>query len=543
MNLPQKSRLLLNLTAQLCLLIACGIASGISPAPIDSVAAAGVTVVSWSLTLGLIYSLLRIFGARIEAVEWYYQNVPVGMWSQPVVQLENIPTVQGQQGPVPRFVSASTAQLPPPAPIDWNKFLSIEYIRYAGLLLIITSLFAFLFRIEWSLLAKIAASFTGGAASLFFAEFLHRKQKSTLSGSCFLGGIALLQFGATLCLRYFQGAPVPGILSSLDVWLIIKVGMTAAAGLALFRYKASFVPLGWLLIAYATPLSALQVVSSIPTLSGLAIALALTVLSISFAVPLRNHGVVLANSFLANILAITFLNPTHPSWINNAAQNTAAYLADASQLNVQLFATVALIFLLHLVAGVAFAIARKRTNAEATPVVALATIEGEEQLAIFESIASHTLGAGALIAVQANIPSLTGFYGVTLLIASCASFISLLIVRQKGVHGVYVEVLLNLALLMSGVGMFLNTHGAWTAIVFLFFSCFIIYLSFVLGTLRTRLYAFAALTVSMFKLYFECSELFNSIPGTAFVLIAGVVLTVLSYKLEGIKAALSKGES
>jgi hypothetical protein len=319
--------------------------------------------------------------------------------------------------------------------------------------------------------------------------------------------------------------------------------MTAVAGLALFRYKASFVPLGWLLIAYATPLSAVHVVSSIPTISGLAVALALTVLSIAFAVPLRNHGVVLANSFLANILAITFLNPTHPSWIGRANQTTAAYVAQSSSLNIQLFATVALIFVLHLVAGVAFAVARKPVGAEVKTPEGLATIEGEEQVAIFESVAAHTLGAGALIAVQANIPSLTGFYGVTLLLASCASFISLLVVRQKGVQGMYVEVLLNLALLMSGIGMFLNTHGAWTAIVFLFFSCFIIYLSFVLGTLRTRVYAFAALTVSMFKLYFECSELFNSIPGTAFVLIAGVVLTVLSYKLEGIKAAFTNGKS
>jgi hypothetical protein len=542
MNLPQKSRLLLNLTAQLCLLIACGIASAAAPAPIDSVAAAAVTIVSWSLTLGLIYSVLRVFGARIEAVEWYYQNVPVGMWSQDVIPLENIPTSPGQSIPPPRLVS-SAAPSSPPAPINWNKFLSVEYIRYAGLLLIITSLFAFLFRIEWSLPAKIAASLCGATGSLLFAEFLHRKQKATLSGSCFLGGIACLQFAATLCLRYFQGAPVPGLLGSLDVWLIVKVGMTAVAGLALFRYKASFVPLGWLLIAYATPLSAVHVVSSIPTISGLAIALALTVLSIAFAVPLRNHGVVLANSFLANILAITFSSPTHPSWIGRADQTTATYAAYSSSLNIQLFATVAFIFLLHLVAGVAFAIARKPVGTDAKTPEGLATIEGEEQMAIFESVAAHTLGAGALIAVQATIPSFTGFYGVTLLLASCASFISLLVVRQKGVQGMYVEVLLNLALLMSVIGMFLNTHGAWTAIVFLFFSCFIIYLSFVLGTLRTRVYAFAALTVSMFKLYFECSELFNSIPGTAFVLIAGVVLTVLSYKLEGIKAALTNGKS
>jgi di/tricarboxylate transporter len=66
-----------------------------------------------------------------------------------------------------------------------------------------------------------------------------------------------------------------------------------------------------------------------------------------------------------------------------------------------------------------------------------------------------------------------------------------------------------------------------------------IYVSFTLGTNRTKGYAFVALTVSLFRLYTTSQELFDSIPGTVIILFIGVVLLGLSYKLETIKRVVS----
>lgn len=206
---------------------------------------------------------------------------------------------------------------------------------------------------------------------------------------------------------------------------------------------------------------------------------------------------------------------------------------------MQIFTAFALLFVLQVISSASFAVANQ---AEVVGAKAATNVEDRvsaERLGYVELVLLHIVGACTLILTQNLTPEIDSYFGITLLSAASISFIALLIVRSKGVSGRYADTLLNLALLLSVGGMFLNTKGPWTALVFLAFSCVMIYVSFVLGTNRTKGYAFVALTVSLFRLYTTSHELFDSIPGTVIILFLGGTLLGLSYKLETIKRVVS----
>src|SRR5690606_15638683 len=121
--------------------------------------------------------------------------------------------------------------------IDWERFFSVEYFRYAGLLLIVSAIFAFLFRIEWSLTAKIIAAFSGAVASIALAEYALRQEKTRIAGVCFLGAFALTHFGFTLLYKHFTLGN-PGALANVETWVAIKTCLSIAGCFALGRYRA-----------------------------------------------------------------------------------------------------------------------------------------------------------------------------------------------------------------------------------------------------------------------------------------------------------------
>lgn len=520
----QSSRFALNLITQLFLGTALTAMASLWPTPVNIIFGTIAALLNWSFMIGLLYSVIRMMGTKIDRLEWYYQHVPFGF------PFNSVGGTASTQAPTAdRSRPAETLS----TPVNWERFFSVEYIRYAGLILIISAVFAFLFRIEWSLPYKIAASFLASFAAIVAAEVGRTKNRERLAGSCFLVSFAFAQFGLTLLFKYFlqeSGPQHASLFAELNFWLAVKFGLTLICVFLLRRYPASFVPLVFFIIVYLSPVSLLRVIPVLPTSSGLLFVLATTVLALTYAVHNLRYEVQLLNAVFANLYAFSFINAVNRAWVTLSpfpvGQDTGAI-----EQNIQIFMCLACVFLLHLAAGA----------------MHVARLEGEDEdiaeknlsLPVSELVVYHVLGMSCLIGAQANIPQYNGYYGLTFIVTASLSFFVFLLLRNRKIDNSYTEVLFNAALLLSVVGMFLNTEGTWTAIVFLLFSCLAIYLSFVLGTFRTRVYAFAALTVSMFKLYVECSDLFDSIPGTAMILVIGVILMVLSYKLEGIKSLVA----
>ena len=542
-QLNEKSRYGKNLLLQFLLsAVFSGVTASVRP-PLNMAFGAIAALLNWSVTIGVLYGIGRWFGLRIDFLEAYYQQVPTGFDREKLRALPRtaagpdtqLPDIRALSGGDPR-AGASGYRPSEERSFDWEKLLSVEYIRYAGLILIITSIFAFLFKIEWSLACKIGASFIAAALGIIGAEVLTRRTKPVLAGALFLIGFAFAQFGTTLLFKYFQLQQDTGLLGSGNFWLVAKILLTAAAALGLLRYRASFVPTVFFVVAYLTPVSLMQVLDVLSTEAGLVFVVAISMLALVFAVSLDRWGIALVNVILANTYAISFMQPVQEQWQSLYGGVPTEELSVIVSRNMHSFLAVAILFMLHGAAGTVHALRRSRgTNAAAA--------RQADGLEIVELALAHVYGLSSLVSIQANIPRLQGYYGVTLLAASTFTFVMFLVVRSRPVSSRYAEVMLNLALAISVVGMFVNTRGTWTAIVFLLFSCLLIYVSFAMGTLRTRGYAFAALTVSMIKLYFECFELFDSISGTAMVLIIGVVLMVLSFKLENIKSLIGKRHS
>ncbi len=540
----QASRFGINLVAQFLIGILLPLIGSSAGHPLTPILYCVAALAHWSFAIGLVYGFFRLFGARADGLEWYYQHVPVGLSSagDAPPQGDSITAGGGarQSAPIGSFIKASA----PKSEIDWERFFSVDYIRYAGLILIVSSLFAFLFRIEWSLPYKIIASFLGAAAAIVFAEVGQRKNKELLAGSCFLLSFALAQFGFTLLFKYFAQDADASLLGSTETWIVVKTIFTALGIVGLTRYRAGYLPVVFFIIAYFTPLSLLRVVPEIPLNSELGFVIVMSLITLTFGVLRTHYEVTLVNVLSANCYALSLFRPTRAPWEILSKNLALVDGHNVNQRNFAVFVGLALLFVLHIVAGMFHALRCKSADesssgAEAPTGNRSIDAQGDWTLAIFQLLLTQVIGAISLSAVQTNIPAIEGFVGITLLISSMVSFCSYFVLRTSGLNNSYTEVLLNSALFISTIGMFLHVHEPWTAIVFLVFSCIVIYVSFVLGTLRTRVYAFAALTVSMIKLYSECNELFDSISGTAVILVIGVVLMVLSYKLEDVKSLLT----
>ena len=497
------------------------------------------SILSWSWVLGILYAIIRLGGARIDPLEWYYQNVPLGL----LKSFSQADMANSKSDPSFKEVRVGTEEDrnndTSLTGLDLGKFLSPEYVRYAGLLLIVSALFAFLFRIEWSLTLKIIGAFAGSVIGLAAAEYLLRTKHGRFAAVFFLVAFALGQFGTTLLLQYYQ-VQVDNSAGKLAVyWLVLKTGISTAAGFGLLRYRSSLAAVGWLIIAYMTPASLERVVHTIPLQFNLTFTIVMAIVSLGLARVLTSQKLAITQCIIGNAFVLSLLVIGYDSSIKFSQYLSVMFLEYTLSPPMQMFIAFAVLFLLQIISSASFAVERQ---SQATGNAASSNFqEGviEERLGYFELVLLHIVGAITLIVTQNLTPQIDNYFGITLLSTASISFIALLIVRSKGVSGRYADTLLNLALLLSVGGMFLNTRGPWSALVFLAFSCAMIYVSFTLGTNRTKGYAFVALTVSLFRLYTTSQELFDSIPGTVIILFIGVVLLGLSYKLETIKRVVS----
>ena len=529
----ETSRFGSNLFLQFILSSFCGVLTySISP-PLNYIFAALGTILNWSVSIGVIYALFRLAGTRVESLEAYYQKVPLGWKEGGLGSLADAPIAVNLSRSNRRSNATSSAW-----EFEWEKILSVEYIRYAGVLLIISSVFAFLFRIEWDLWCKIAATLVASMLALAIAEIGRQRGKNSVAGSCFLISFAFAQFGLTLFYKFYLLANETGNLGSVDFWLAAKVALTLVAVVGLFRYRSQFVAVLYFIIAYFTPLSMMRVSAQIEPDSMLLFVLAVSLIALGSALSLNRYGVALLNFAVACTYSMTLLKPVSKHWrfLDSSADTSA--ISESVLQNSHAFVAVAILYCLHMLSGSLHMLGNQKR---------VLALKGESKeyeptvVEVFELLVVQMLGMFSLVSLQANIPQLGGYYGATLLTASAISFLLFLVLRSSKIDNIYTEIMLNLALAISVIGMFINTRGSWSAIVFLLFSCVLIYVSFALGSLRTRAYAFTALLVSMLKLYFECSELFDSLSGTFMILIVGVILTVLSYKLDSIKSIIATG--
>lgn len=520
----QRSRFGINLVSQAILLSMAQAFAQATPVPFNKIFMTLSVLLSWAFSIGLVYGFFRMFGARGSNFEAFYQNFPIGSLKAMREALEgDANQTSGSQGMPSESAAAMTQRMDEAKQRkkNWEQFLSVDFVRYAGLLLIISSIFAFLFRINWSLTAKITASAAGALAGLGLAEFTRARSHLRTAGFCFLVAVALAQFTCTLLFKYFLLFPDSGKLAQVETWLTIKTLLSVAGTLCISRYYASFVPIVFFLIVYATPLSLSSIEPDLPLYPGLAFTLAASVVALCYAVCAK-YSVALLNICCATVFALSFARM-------GAADSLLSQMGPlaANERNFAVFLSIGILFLMHTLAGAFHAMRLHKSGG--------AFVRQDWTVAILELVSVQGLIAVSLCAVQYHVGMLKGYSGITLLVMSLVTFGSYIAVVKEGVRNEFSEVLLNCALIVSGVGMFLQTEGAWTAIVFLLFSCAAIYVSFVLGTLRTRVYAFCVLAVSMLKLYFECSELFDSISGSAMVLLIGIILMVLSYKIEALK--------
>jgi len=471
-------------------------------------------------SFGLVYGFCRLFGVRGGAIETLFQNFPYGFWEKdhegagPVSQHEKSEVPQSGKHESLRIEDRPDVSHggPPVArkkkSFRWRNVFTFRYLRYAGFLLVISSIFALLFQIEWELVQKIALAFVGGALFLVGAEFLHKKEKKDLASASGLVSFVFFQFGLSLLYSYF--AEAGNILADPLFWLGMKSLLSVLFLFTLFRYPAKFQAATYFFVSYLSPLSLAFTATTLATVSFSSVfaleylipTLALlSLLVIWWAMKKKDYGLLSLNVLGFNALVFNF-----------SAQYTLTPLV-----------LLTIFFIAHL--GVAVAIAWK-----------------ERKEFIVEQIAHNiflhviTLWQVVYILDLLRVSDVLHTYrGVVVLGFALLTFVAYMFTQRGKIQNAFTDVLLNTSIIVSAVGLFLQIEGPWTAIVFLVYSCLILWYGIARRLIRTIIYGFVFLTLSIIKLYLVSPEIFETFTGSSIVLVIGLVLIFLSYKFEKIK--------
>lgn len=491
-----------------------------------------------SFAFGVLYGFFRLLGVKGGALEQFYQNFPMGFMT---MDTSAAPTAVGTSVPVSSSIRSessaggegtpSSAQdwqttsvvSAPSSSFDWDDLFSVKYLRYMGLLLILSAAFSMLFRLEWNTTQKLVASLISAIACLAGAEFFKRRHVPALASGLFLPGFACLQFCLTLgYLLLVQDDP--GAVSA-PLWLGVKLVVTIGCLPLLSRYSADFTDPIYFIVAFISPI-ALETFGGAAVGGGVGVVpliiflFALSAVACGWAVMRERVDVLMVALLLAFILTFSAVIPRH-IYATSGSQGSFAEHA----YEVFLF-TIAL-FVLHLGSAAALHLSNGQRWAG---------------LLSAHAVLTHILAGAGAGSAQDWIPELKGYLGVTLVGMSLLTFAAHLFLRSKEVRTAYSETLCQLAMAVSAIGLFLQVEGTWTAIAFLVYSCITLWLSIHYSSKTTRIYAFLMLTVSVFKLYATSSELFDSLSGSSVILIIGVVLMGLATRLERLKRSEAGGE-
>ena len=520
------SRFGLNLFLQFVLATLLGWVGNTIRGPLGELLTGTGGLVYVSFSFGVLYGFFRLLGVKGGVAEQFYQNFPMGFMN--IESGSSALRTPGTSAAIDSSPSGASTALDAGAAeartewqetsvvgkrsattsFDWDDIFSVKYLRHLGLLLIISAAFSMLFRLEWNTTQKLIASLFVSVASIAGAEFFKHRHNPALAAGLFLPGFACFQFSLTLAYVLFVQGSADGI--SPELWLAVKLVVTIGFLPLLTRYAADFADPIFFVIAFISPIALVTyggaaVGSGIGVLALFTFLLALSCVASGWAIARERVDVLLVSLLLVFILS--------------------AFLVSPGQLRMhssEVFAFSLAFFVLNIVAG------------------AMLHVGSDQRwgsLLSAHAVLTQLLAAMSAGTAQEFVPQLKGYTGITLVGMSLLTFGAHLLLRSRGVVSAYSEVLCQLAMAVSAIGLFLQVEGTWTAVAFLVYSCITLWLSIHFASKTTRIYAFLMLTVSVFKLYVTSSELFDSLSGSSAILIIGVVLMVLAARLERLKKA------
>ncbi len=486
------SRFALNLATQFILAFVLSIFSAVISADGPKVVLSALASVTWlTFSFGFFYALFRAFGLRSLGLESFYQSFPFGM----------------KKGANVLASGSAPKSIPVPAqPFDWHKLFSFQYLRFVGVLLIITSVFSLLFNIQWELSYKIIAAVISGVILLGGAEWL-RTRKGGISPFLAMLAFALLQFSLSLSYQYAVQNAWPALFVSADTWLYCKIALTVILLFTMTRYPASWMPLLYFLVGWFSVTSLSYVGGSVTPMASAIFIVALSALTLVAATALRRVELSVANAVLANVYLQILLLP------------------DASRLRYLFLILLIGIFAAQLLATVILSARDK-------------SVTGPHILTI---VLSHM---GLLIGVQAIrylFPLMNTYIGVSFLILANVTLVVYLIGRKLQSNTTVTDVMFNAAVILASIGLFIQVSGPWSAVIFLAYSTGILWFSLYRQNIRTRVYGCVLLLVSSVKLFTEFGGIFDKIWGCVAILVIGLLLVVLSYKFESVKDVMLHG--
>lgn len=511
-----RSRFGINLLIQL---VAAGLLSYYSsrlPLAFRETASTIQTFLYSSFTFGVIYGFFRLCGSKGGVFEWYYQHVPIG-FLRSISSKQSQVTTPPTSAPSSSYVDDNSSTAGPTFQVQewtWDQLLTPRYIRYAGVLLIVSAIFSFFFRIQWDALEKIIAADIAALILIAAAEFSYRRRWEVLSSISFLVSYAMFQFSLTLMFSLLQEDPLAP-LAHIELWLSLKV-VTMILGLPLLkRYASEYSAIVYVCISYSDPLMVYHAVPMIDPATGLLWTICISLVTLFLAVQSQRYELSPLNAVLASAHAMIFYGASVHGLVPVPTRAVAAVT----------FGTLIALYLMQIGADVLHHLKKR---------------DLDEGMLGVSTVVSHVVSALTLAVVQPSIPSLADYQGLTWLGLSLVGFLTCFSFERIGIRNRYAEVLLNIALTLSALGLFFQTKGTWTAVVFLLYSCVVLYASLLSATKTTRIFAFLVLTLSLLKLYLECAQLFDTLSGSIAVFVIGCLLLVLSNRFDSVKRLMSE---
>lgn len=503
----ERSRFGLNLLSQFVLsLLLLGFSSQLPIAPEAIVSAAGLLLLVL-FGFGVLYGCFRLMGVRSSGCEWFYQSFPFGMTLSHV----------GSDA-IKEIGSDHTNHAAHHGEgFDWKSLCSFKTLRYAGVILIISAVFSLLFNIEWTLVAKISTAGILGVVFFVGAEWLKTIHKRSMASMSSLIGFALLQFTLTLLLLYAIEQNWNPLLQNPHTWLTLKFLFSCLCLFTLWRYpsgegqqQSDIHPVLYFAIAYVSPLTLLYSGASLAFPLCLVFVAGMSAMLLLWSGKSSRPSLMLLNAIFAN----TYIAMLYTQ--EEAAGNPIGMLA---------LTAYGAFFIVQLIAAI--------SAAQRRPTIT--------QVEYLHLIAIHTFVVLGLLQLPMELDFLRDNIGFGMLAVAFVAFCGSMIAQQQVPDKRFNEILLNLSIILSAAGLFLQTQGPWSAVIFLLYACAILWYSLYTPSIRTRVYGFLILGVAMVKVYLQFSEVFDSIPGSVAILLIGTFLVGLSYKFEAVKGLVVEG--
>jgi hypothetical protein len=453
-----------------------------------------------SSMFGILYGFFRLFGAKGGAIEAYYQNVPLGLFRKPSSEPKLEPTNNDE---LTNKTNDETLQIISPE----------KLIQYAGLLLILTAFFSMLFRINWELENKIAASFIVMCLSIWGAYKL-QNSSDTWSSVLELIGFAALQFNITLISKWLLVNQVILFTNFIEIILSIKLLLAALYYSKVLRTKSGFTYPVFFLTIYLGPTSLTHLGLTLNYIYGLIFVLITSAFALNLSIKNHSCGLMIVNLIAAAYYISNFITPY------GVADGTSITSQNESILGL---VSTSILFIAQITTALLFHLKHKRSN------------NGVE---IIHLLLAHLTVILLISSYAYLIPPIYAHIGLIFVIFSIIPGCAYFKLQSMQINSRITSCFLNCSIAISSFGLIIETSGPWSAIVFLGYSCLILWYSILQPHRQLRLFALLMLILSIFKLYFECSKIFNSLSGSAIILLFGVLLLLIANKIERIKQIL-----